>query len=438
MRDTREITIKEVPLWWENSLPVPFAGDELPESADVAVIGGGFAGLSAALELQRAGTKVTLIEKKWPGYGACSRNMGMVLDRIAGTTTGELDDDVHGVQRHELICEGRRAYDFVLQLIEREKINCGLRKRGKLVMATSKSSYEKMARNLDSMEKFFGGVDAYMVPRGDLKQELGGRASQYYFGAKVHPNSHDLNPGQLTAGLVQALLDAGASICCSTQCVSMERLADRKFRIKTDKGETVADQLIVATQGYSGIESGFLHRKIFPFLAHVVATKPLGPELLNELLPTSRGVVDTKQMFFNFRPCDREQRLLLASNYLRTDSDQSQSRRIMRSYKKLFPQLEESDAEYCWHGNLALTADHLPHIGTNNEIHYCAAPSFPMALYMGSKIAKRILRANDAQTIFDQIPLSNFPLYNGDPGFLYMLLRLVFNALDVLKGAVPK
>ena len=67
MRDTREITIKEVPLWWENSLPVPFAGDELPESADVAVIGGGFAGLSAALELQRAGTKVTLIEKKWPG-----------------------------------------------------------------------------------------------------------------------------------------------------------------------------------------------------------------------------------------------------------------------------------------------------------------------------------------------------------------------------------
>ena len=61
-----------------------------------------------------------------------------------------------------------------------------------------------------------------------------------------------------------------------------------------------------------------------------------------------------------------------------------------------------------------------------------------MALYMGSKIAKRILRANDAQTIFDQIPLSNFPLYNGDPGFLYMLLRLVFNALDVLKVAVPK
>ena len=101
----------------------------------------------------------------------------------------------------------------------------------------------------------------------------------------------------------------------------MERLPDRKFRINTNKGETVAEQLVVTTQGYSGVGSGALRRKIFPFLAHVVATEPLEADLMNALLPSKRGVVDTKQMFYNFRPCDRDQRLILAAHYMRTDSD---------------------------------------------------------------------------------------------------------------------
>ena len=430
--------MKTLPLWWENTLPVPLADAELPQHADVAIIGGGFAGLTAALELQRAGTNVVLIEKKWPGYGACSRNIGMVMERVDGTTTGALADELHGVQRHELISEGRRAYDFVLQLIEHEQINCGLRARGKLVLATTKSAYQKMAAYLDRYASFFGEGDAYMIPKAELKNEIGGRAEQIYYGAKVLPNHHDLNPGQLTAGLVQALSNAGASICCSTECLSMERLPDQKYRITTDKGELLTEHLIVTTQGYSGIESGFLHKQIFPFLAHVVATKPLPPDLLNELLPNARGVVDTRQMFLNFRPCDQEQRLLLASNYLRTDNERTQGIRIMRTYQKLFPQLQETDIEYCWHGNLALTADSLPHIGTRNGIHYCATGSISMALYLGSKIAKRILNTDDAESVLDKIPLSNFPLYNGNPNLLYVLLRLVFSALDVMKIAAPK
>ncbi len=432
------MTMKTTPLWWEDSLPVPLADTELPQRVDVAVIGGGFAGLSAALELQRAGTQVALIDKQWPGYGACSRNMGLVVERVDGKTTGELDADLHGVPRHELIAEGQRAYDFVLHLIDREQISCGLRDRGKLVLATTKSAYDKMARYLDRHEKVFGANDAYMIPRADLQKEIGGEASRYYYGGKVLPNHHDLNPGQLTAGLVQALTNTGASICTATECLAMERLPDHKFRLKTNKGETVAEQVVVTTQGYSGVGSGSLRRQIFPFLAHVVATEPLDADLLNELLPTLRGVVDTRQMFYNFRPCDREQRLLLASNYLRTDSDDAQARRILKSYKRLFPQLEHIDAEYCWHGNLALTADSLPHIGADNGIHYCATGSFSMALYLGSKIADRILNYDDAQSVLDRIPLPNFPLYNGNPGLLYVLLRLVFNTLDVAKVAAPK
>lgn len=438
MSKTRELEINDRPLWWENTLPVSIPDFSLPQRTDVAIIGGGFAGLSAALELRRSGIEVVLIDKVWPGNGACSRNMGLVVDRVDGTTTGDLNDLVHGVRRHELISEGQHAYDFVLKLIERERIDCGLRQRGKLVLATTKSAYETMAANLSRLEKHFGTVDAYMISKKDLGNEIGGQANRIYYGAKIHPNLHDLNPGQLTAGLIQRLSELGTTLCASTQLNSLQRLSNGTFSVLTNKGSLTAEHVVLATQGYSGPETGFLHKKIFPFLAHVVATKPLKQGLLAELLPNLRGVVDTKQMFFNFRPCDKEERLLLASNYLRTDDANTQSTRILNSYSKLFPELGNVEADYCWSGELAMTSDHLPHIATHEGIHFCAASSFPMAFYLGSMIAKRIQGGDDSNTIFDNIPLANFPLYSGNPSLLYRGLRMVFNGLDYLNIAAPK
>jgi len=119
-----------------------------------------------------------------------------------------------------------------------------------------------------------------------------------------------------------------------------------RLGVSTNRGNITAEHVVLATQGYSGEETGFLQRKIFPFLAHVVATEPLPQSLLEELLPTLRAVVDTKQMFYNFRPCDKESRLILASHYLRTDDNYTQSNRILNAYRKLFPALEKIEAEY--------------------------------------------------------------------------------------------
>ena len=435
------MTIKEInerSLWWENTLPVSMPDVSLPQRTDVAIVGGGFAGLSAALELRRSGVEVTLIEKDWPGHGACSRNLGLVMDRIDGTTTGDLDGLVHGVKKCDLIREGRVAHDYVLELIKRHNISCGLRQRGKLVLATTKSAYETMAGTLDRLKRQFGTEDAYMVPRQDLDKEIGGRAKKIYYGAKIQPGGYDLNPGQLTAGMLQCISDSGTTICSSTRLEAVQRLSDGAFTVTTNRGNITAEHVVLATQGYSGAETGFLQKRIFPFLAHVVATEPIPQDLLREMLPTLRGVVDTKQMFFNFRPCDKENRLLLASHYLRTDDNRTQSGRILNSYRKLFPELKNIEAEYCWHGNLALTSDHLPHIGTHEGMHFCATPSFSMAVYLGSKIAGRILGADDSTTLFDTMPTQNFPLYSGDPSLLYRGLRVLFNGLDYLNIAAPK
>ena len=430
--------INENSLWWENALPASISGSSLPQQSDVAVVGAGFAGMSAALELRRAGVEVTLIEKDWPGYGACSRNLGLVMDRIDGTTTGDLNDLLHDVKKYELIKQGRIAHDFVIDFIKRENISCGLRQRGKLVLATTQSAYETMANTLERLEKQFGSVDAYMIPKEELDTEIGGQAKDFYCGAKVHPDAYDLNPGQLTAGLIQALVDSGITICSSTRLESIQRQANGTFTLSTDRGELRAEHVVLATQGYSGEETGFLQKRIFPFLAHVVATETMPQEQVKELLPGLRGVVDTKQMFFNFRPCDKETRLVLASHYLRTDDNQTQANRILKGYSKLFPALEKIRAEYCWSGLLAMPGDHLPHIGTHDGIHFCATPSFSMAIYLGSKMAKRILKADDADTLLDGIPTKDFPFYSGNPSLLYKGLRLLFDGLDFLNVPAPK
>lgn len=295
-----------------------------------------------------------------------------------------------------------------------------------------------MARGLDSQTKFSSDIQGYMLPREDIKTELGGNAGQYYFGAKVMPNQHDLNPGHLAAGMVDKLTESGAVICPATQMVSIARLSTRKFSVITNRGNIVADHVILATQGYTGSETGFLHKKVFPGLANVIATEVLDQSLLKEILPKLRSAVDTKHMFFNFRPCENENRLILASSYFRPGDCRTSADRVLRDYRKLFPELENTEAEYSWQGYIPMTNDQLPHIGVDEGIHYCVSGSFSMALYLGSKVAKKILGVDDAGTVFDRMRLRNFPLYNGDTRILYPVLRLGMNALDVFKIASPK
>jgi len=430
--------LNESPLWWNNTLPIPMTHSSLPERSDVVVVGGGFSGISAALELRRSGIEVAVIDKAWPGNGACSRNMGFVMDRIAGTITGDLNTSVHGVKRHELVSEGLRAYNFVLNLIEREQIDCSLRQRGKLVLATSKSIYQQMAANLDRVEKHYGTNDAYMIPREDLSTEISGEAGRAYHGAKVQPNHHDLNPGQLIAALIQRASKLGARLHEATQLNSVQRLADGTFHIETNRGAIKAQHVVIATQGYTDKEIGFLNKKVFPSVAHVVATKPLPKGLMKQLLPNLRGVVDTKQMFFNFRPCHKEERLLLASNYLRTDDAKTQSMRILKSYRKLFPDLADVKAEYCWKGYLPLTANRLPHISSHEGMHFCVSGCIANSMYLGAKIAKRIIDSDGGKTIYDGMALKNFPLYSGNPSLLTHAMRMVLEGMDYLNIADGK
>ena len=118
-----------------------------------------------------------------------------------------------------------------------------------------------------------------MVAKRDLASEIGEEAVRYYAGAKVLPNLIDINPGKLIAGLLDKLLQTDAYVFGGTECFSIERLGSGKFEINSNRGRLLADQVVIATQGVFKVTHELAH-KIFPFLAHVVATEPIEPALM--------------------------------------------------------------------------------------------------------------------------------------------------------------
>ena len=179
---------------------------DLPDRADVVVIGGGYTGINAARELARSGASVVLLEAETLGFGASTRNGGIVhpgykwgpksLIRRYGEETGR-----------ELYGETLAAYDLVKRLIADEGIDCEFRETGFVELAYGPKHVEDLHEAIDSFAVV--GVEATFVPRDRLREEIG---SDAYFGGLVYHGSGLLHPGKYFAGLVAAAERAGADL----------------------------------------------------------------------------------------------------------------------------------------------------------------------------------------------------------------------------------
>ena len=186
---------RNAPYWHDTIEPltdeVSSAPDSLPANVEVAVIGAGFTGLSAALELARGGRDVIVLDKEGPGGGCSSRNGGLIgpsyhklgLDGLAAS---------HGVDRmHNVLAESRDSLEFLVEFIANEGIDCDLRRSGRFRGADRPQHYENLAREVEGLRSAVG-LDADMVPRAEQRAEIGSDA--YHGGAVYHRDGH-LNPG---------------------------------------------------------------------------------------------------------------------------------------------------------------------------------------------------------------------------------------------------
>jgi glycine/D-amino acid oxidase-like deaminating enzyme len=425
--------------YWLTTVQMPVPPSEpLPEASDVAIVGSGFTGLSAGLALAKRGAKVTVLESETVGWGASSRNGGMVL---TGLKLGI----------HQLISRygrdlTRRMYavsletiDTVERIIREENIACDFRRTGHLEVACKTSHFEDYARQAEVVAREFNHP-LRVIPRNELAAEIG---SPIYFGGMIDEVSAGLNPARYIAGLASAALRSGAQIQERTSVLHIQcesRGGSSGFRLNTSRGSTWARDVLVATSGYTGAATPALRRKVIPIGSYIIVTEVLPDALASELSPRNRQIYDSKNYLYYYR-LTPDQRLLFggrAAFFPESTKTIRKSAEILRhGMIEVYPQLHHTKIEYVWGGTLDFCFDMMPHAGRMDGIHFAfgyAGHGVAMATWQGQKMAQWIADAKalegemlDEKTAIAKIenpfaeiefPGAPLGLYNGRPWFL--------------------
>lgn len=401
--------------YWLGTVPAP-AGDvppALPELVDVAVVGAGFTGLSAARALAMRGLSVAVLEAETPGWGASSRNGGMVLTGLklpAPTLIRRYGREV--VQR--MYQASLLSIDCVERIVREENIACDFSRCGHLEVAVKASHFRAYARSAELVHKEFGH-SLKVMPRNQLSGEIG---SKMYFGGLVDESSAGLNPARYVAGLAAAAARRGALLFPDARVVAIERIglgAGGKFQLLTARGSLAAREVLLATGAYTTATTPELRRKIIPIGSYIIATEVLPESLAGELSPRNRMIYDSKHFLFYYR-LTPDRRMLFggrAAFFPETESTVRKSAEILRrGMVGVFPQLRDVAVEFAWGGTLDFTMDVMPHSGTIDGMHFAlgyAGHGVAAATYLGARLAGVVCGDRD-DSPFSEIPFPTPPI----------------------------
>jgi glycine/D-amino acid oxidase-like deaminating enzyme len=419
--------------FWLDTVEIPApAPREFPNRVDVAVIGAGFTGVSAARSLARGGVSVAVLESQTIGWGASSRNGGMVLTGLklpAATLIARYGKEATA----RMYAASLESIDFVEQLVSDENIHCDFSRCGHLEVACKPKHFDDFRRSAEETARHFLHQQR-IIPKDQLSSEIG---STIYHGGLVDDSSAGVNPARLVAGLARAAERAGAIIFEHAQVDEIQREGARGWKIATPLGTLRAQDVIVATSGYTSRVTPALQKKIIPIGSYIIVTEVLPEALAAELSPNNRMIFDSKNYLYYYR-LTPDRRMLFggrAAFFPETSSTIRRSAEILRrGMLTVYPQLRDAKIGYVWGGTLDFAFDIMPHAGQLDGLHFSlgyAGHGVAMSTYLGDKVAKSILegRRDDSdreknlprdENPFAQIPFPNAPLglYNGRPWFL--------------------
>jgi len=415
---------KTTPWWWEAA--EPRARDSaLPDRAGVAVVGGGYAGLSAALTLRRLGHEVTVLDAERIGWGASSRNGGMVSGGLK-VASGALEK-THGAERAKAIALAAAAsFPFIEETIAREGIACDYVRCGRFVPAWTPKHYDALAARAGFIAEVTG-LPTRMLPKDHQREALG---SDHYHGGMVAEASGSLHPGKYARGLADAAERAGARLVDGVRVNGIRHEAGG-FRLVTDRGQMRADAVLVATNGYSRDGHGrsampWLARRMIPVGSYIIATEELPHYAIDKLFPGRRMISDTRRVLNYFRPSPTGNRVLWGgrASFSPTEPDKA-APALHRMMLAVFPELKDVQVTHAWTGNVAFTFDFLPHIGVQDGIHYaagCQGSGVAMATWLGHRAALKIAGADNEGFALDGLSFPTAPLYNGNPNWFLPII----------------
>ena len=284
--------------YWLDTAP-RFTGasrDGVEGEVDVAIVGGGFTGLSAALAFAKKGARAVLLEADRICGCASGRNGGMCNNGFAQDYQGMVSRLGPDVAR-ALYRSFDAAVDTVETIVSTEKIDCDFRRVGKLKLAAKPAHYDKLARSQELLARD-ADPDTLMLTRRELADEVG---TDRYFGGTLFRKSAAMHMGKFAHGLATAAVRHGARIHEQAPVTALKRLSGRSHRLSTPQGSIVARQVLLATGTSSVGPLAYYRRRIVPVGAFIIVTEPLPLEQLDSLLPRRRNAADTRNFVSYFR-----------------------------------------------------------------------------------------------------------------------------------------
>ena len=427
---------KPEPYWWIAYKPTAGNLVDVPRSARVAIVGGGYAGLACAIELADAGIEACDLEAAELGSGASTRSGGGVSGgvNIGKSFTGKvLVRDPTVVKT--ILASGSDAFSLIEALIERERIACYWEKKGRFVGAWTPRDYQFQEQRIASLNSA-AASEAYMVPRERQREEI---ASDYYYGGMVVERSAKLHPALYYKGLLDAARRRPITICAKAAVKKIAKLGSR-WRIETSRGEIEAGDVVIATNGYTGHATPDLKRRLIPLASHIIATEELPADLAGSLIPKGRTLADTKRVLCYYRISPDGKRMIFGGRARFTAVAPHLSAPILHRFMvDRFPQLSGVRVTHAWTGNVAFTWDALPHTGTLSGMHYalgCNGSGVAMMTYLGHQTARRIVGGANSTCGFELEQFPDFPLYRGNPNWALPAIGAYYRFRDGLARAL--
>ena len=364
---------------WAQTAPPPPATEQLRHEidADVGIVGAGFTGLSAALHLAEGGARVAVLEAADIGFGGSGRNVGLVNAGlwIMPEDVRAILGERHGERLLETLSE---APGLVFELIRKHRIECEAARHGTLHCAVGPAGVADIERRAAQWQA--RGAPVRLLGRDAAANLVGSTA---YEGALLDERAGTIQPLAYARGLARAAMAAGAAVHTGSPVLTAEPLGGG-WRLGTAAGSVKAAHVIVATNAYtragalpwSGIAGELVPLPYFQF-----ATRPLGHNLKQSILPGRQGAWDTKDILSSFR-LDQAGRLVFGSiGALRGTGTAVHRAWARRAIRRIFPQLGPLEFEAAWYGRIGMTRDATP------RLHEFAPNMIGFAGYNGRGIA---------------------------------------------------